>query len=131
MTTAELAAEDFGALLDRAVSAFAEDASYAVAIATEAISLAKRKATGSVRSDLRTAEKRARELCGQAGEFECYTQSPCGTGSCKFAQGDLTLLRVPHCVGKTARPQKDSTGGAYSIEHAVGPLGLMRVATEE
>jgi hypothetical protein len=108
-----------------AVRAFASDVSYAVSMSRAAVAIEKKREVWRARIELRTAEATARAQCAQAGGFFCVSQSPCGTGACPFASGDLRNLVLPKCSGSTPRPRA-SLYDDYSIECAVGPLRDLR-----
>lgn len=130
MTEAAPRPVDFTLVVDSAVRAFGSDVSYAVAIISAAVSIRKKRSSWELRRELRQAEKAARELCSDASPFSCHTLSPCGTATCKFAQGDLTLVKASHCPGSTPRVQQNAIGGNYSVEAAIEPLTLLRQRPE-
>lgn len=105
--------------------AIGEDVSYAVLMARAAVTIDRKRAAWQVRKDLREAEQRAHTECRRTPQFTCRTASPCGTGDCKFALGDMALLDVPDCDGRSERPQHN-VHGPYSIDAAVAPLLELR-----
>ena len=114
--------------LQSAIQAFSSDVSYAVAVVSAAMGIKKKRLAWGLRTDLRRAETNARKLCADSEPFICMTQSPCGTGSCKFSQDEFALLNVPKCKGSTQRPQKFTTGKPYSIDAALIPLSELRAS---
>ncbi len=109
-----------------ALEAFSSDASYAVAVVTAARNLKEKGANKQLKADVQHAEASARHLCEQAEPFICMTQSPCGTGSCKYAVGEFALISNPRCKGTTSRPQQFATGGSYSSESVLFSLTELR-----
>lgn len=116
----------FTALIGEALSAYASDSSYAVAMARQARTIQTKRAVWQLRSELKSAESEARKTCGSTEPFVCDTTSPCGTGDCRFASGDLVFLAVPEAPGKSIRPQPSSANQTYDLEAAVRPLQELR-----
>jgi hypothetical protein len=114
-------------LVAAAASAFEEDVSYAVAMMQKARGIKHKREICALRKELRKAEEAAQAQCAEEPPFWCRTQSPCGTGSCLFAQGDLAFLEVPAKPGNQRRPQQ-SLAPTYRLETAVGPLYELRKA---
>lgn len=123
-----VAVEPFAAVRDEALAAFGEDPAYAVSMAKQANTILNKRAVWALRMELREAESKARSLCRESGSFVCRATTPCGTGQCKFAEGDLTLLEMDNCSGEVMRPQKNPAG-AYSLESALAPLKALRSGT--
>lgn len=118
----------FAAEVATAYAAFAQDVSYAVAMANSAVTIERKRGVWQARRDVKEAEAAAHRLCRDARPFTCLATSPCGTGDCKFAAGEMTVLDVAHCPGGTARPQA-SNPWPYTIEAAVKPLARHRAGT--
>jgi len=117
--------EPFAAVRNQALMAFGEDPAYAVSMAKQANTILNKRAVWQLRLELREAEAKARTLCNASGSFVCRATTPCGTGDCKFAVGDLTLLEVDDPTGDTRRPQR-SQAGPYSLESALPSLKALR-----
>lgn len=110
-------------LLADAMDAFAADHTYAAAMAKAAVSIAAKKHAAALRSRLRQAAHQAVSQCDMArGQFRCYNESPCGTGDCRYVQGDLAFLSVPSYRGKQRRPANHQSGGHFSPEDALSEL---------
>lgn len=105
--------------------AFAIDSAYAVAMCHAASQILYKRRLWVVRKELRAASAAAVEACATQS-FTCATASPCGTGSCRWATGDLALLDLPERPGKSARPQPRPGHSSYDIEHAHRPLLALR-----
>ncbi len=105
--------------VDVALAAFGTDVSYAVAIARAADVIVAKRRAWVARRTLVAAEATARAECAEVS-FECHAMSPCGTGDCKFARGDLAALVAP-AAGPVSRPQAVSTGG-YDLQPAITAL---------
>lgn len=114
----------FADVVAAALTAFACDASYAVAIARAATAIHEKRDMASARRELRAAEALAQAECSQVS-FPCHAVGPCGAADCKFAPGDLSQLTVTALPGQSRRPQASSRGD-YSIESAVAPLVELR-----
>lgn len=117
----------FADAVTAAAAAFEEDVSYAVDMMQKARGIKHKREVCTLRKELRKAEEAARTQCIEEPPFWCRTQSPCGTGSCFFAQGDLVFLEVPAKPGDQQRPQQ-SLAPTYRLETAVGPLYELRKA---
>jgi len=117
----------FADQVDAALSAFAEDVYYAVAMARAAVVIDRKRRVWQARKDLREAEARAHHECRDTGEFDCHAESPCGTGDCKFAAGEHANLATT-APGSTIRPQR-SNRSTYSLEPAVSALADRRAGT--
>lgn len=132
----------FTAELESAYVAFGADASYAAAMARNAVTIQRKRSVWQARRDQKTildeagptwqarrdivlAEQVARELCEDAAPFRCTTISPCGTGDCKFAAGEMALLDIPDRRGPCQRPQT-SNRHRYTTEAAVAALSAHR-----
>lgn len=118
--------DQFQDQVTEALGAFGSDVSYAVAVVSAAVNIRRKRQTWRHRLELREAEQEARAQCAAGPDFICKTQSPCGTGTCRFASKELRGLKVPECAGPSQRPQLLATGGSYSIEAAVYPLSELR-----
>lgn len=110
-----------------ALSAFGHDVSYAVAMARNAVAIESKKRAYELRRELRAAEVAAHAECAQH-EFTCLAVSACGTGDCKFAEGELARLVVSAEGGKTRRPQPPHEG--YSLDGAVTALAELRARAQ-
>ena len=117
----------FADIRAQALAAFGQDPSYAVSMARQANTILNKRDVWKYRTELRKAEKKARKLCTEAGAFICQATTPCGTGQCKFAEGDLTLLEVDDSSGSTERP-KPSNAGPYDLEAALPALRELRLS---
>ncbi len=128
----------FATDVETAYLAFGTDASYAAAMARNAVTIQRKRNVWQARRDqvsvfdgagpdwqarrdIRAAEQGARELCEDAEPFRCTTISPCGTGDCKFAAGEMALLDVGDRRGPVERPQP-SNRHRYTLEAAVVAL---------
>lgn len=113
-------------LIGPALEAFASDYSYAAAMARTAVGLRYKHAVWDARVELRQASAAAvRECSSHDGEFMCMVESPCGTGKCRYAHGDLIQLSDPSHVGKSARP-RNHADQSFDVEVSVRPLQSMR-----
>lgn len=110
-------------LLADAMSAFSADHSYAVSMARAAVTIAAKKHAAMLRQRLRQAAHQAVSQCDtMRGQFTCYNDSPCGTGDCRFVQGDLAFLVTPSVRGKQQRPANHREGGHFSSDDALAEL---------
>lgn len=133
VTTQQIfAVDEFADVRAQATQAFGRDASYAAQMAVQANTIIGKRYVWMLRTELRKAEKKARTLCEKSGSFVCPASTPCGTGQCKFAEGDLTLIEVDDASGdpkrQQDRPQEGS--GPYDLETALPMLGKLRPMTE-
>ena len=126
------AVDEFADVRAQAIQAFGHDASYAVQMASQANTILTKRFVWKLRTELRTAEKKARTSCKESGSFVCRATTPCGTGACRFAEGDLAVLKVDDASGdpsrQQARPQKGS--GPYDLETALPALRELRTARQ-
>lgn len=116
----------FKEMLNDAQLAYRTDVAYAVAVSSAARAIETKRSVWKVRLELREAAKQAKSQCENSEQFKCITTEPCGTGSCKFSKGDLSLLQISSASGTTERPQ-DNSCGAYSLEAAIEPLLNLRM----
>lgn len=116
----------FSGVVQEALHAFSEDMSYAVQMARHATTIHHKREVWAIRLELRRAESEAQALCSQVPYAYCVNQSPCGTGECAFATGDLAELDIRE-VGPGKRPHA-SDYPSYSLEAAVRPLQELRAA---
>lgn len=123
---ASLNLEPFRNMLEDAQRVYRKDVAYAVAVSNAARAIQTKRAVWKLRLELRAAAKEAKMQCKKSTQFICKTVEPCGTGTCKFAHGELTLIELSEAPGSTERPQRDSTG-PYSLETALAPLSALRV----
>jgi hypothetical protein len=108
-------------LVAEAFEAMTQDFSYVAAMSQMATSILGKQHQWRLRSELRQAQGDAMIECsGQ--EFVCESRSPCGTGSCKFAQGVYAKLDSIAVPGKTPRPANHAEGGAFSSDSALTEL---------
>lgn len=118
--------DQFAELVADSERAFLADSSYSAKMATQATTIQNKRDIWALRIELRSAETRARKLCERAGVVFCMNASPCGTGSCPFAQGDLALLQLEASL----KPKADRPAGSeypeYNLEDAVRPLQTLR-----
>lgn len=118
--------EPFSDIMSEALSAYRQDPNYAILMARQATTIANKRRVWQFRLELREAESTAVKACRQAEPFVCETEQPCGTGTCRFAQGDMVLLQVPAVPGKTHRPMPSTHEPTCTIETAVRPLQELR-----
>lgn len=119
----------FEPVMAQALLAYSIDPSYAIAMATKAVTVLAKQATWKARLAMREAEATAREECAAAGTFTCAATAPCGsTTQCRFSRDEFRELVVtdqplgPMRGGKVvARPQPGPDGAptAYNLEAAV------------
>lgn len=121
--------EEYEDTVAEAIDAFAIDPSYAVAVMRSANSTANKRLTFEIRNDLEKAEAEAHKKCESSTPFFCRAKSPCGTGDCAFAQGEMAQARVKDSRGLSFRPQLHSLG-SYSLEDVVIPLRDLRIRKE-
>lgn len=110
--------------IEAALTVFTVDVSYAVSMARAAVTIETKRQSWLARKELRAAEAAAHAECAQH-VFECHAESPCGTGDCKFAQGEMALIRTGVTSGCTSRPQT-SNCGPYALDAAVPALLAQR-----
>lgn len=134
---------EFEPVMARALLAYSVDPSYAIAMATKAVTVLGKQATWKARLAMREAETIARDECVAAGTFTCAAKAPCGsTTQCRFSREEFRELVVteqplgPMRGGKVVeRPQPGPDGAptTYNLEAAVLVLrdqreGLVRPA---
>jgi hypothetical protein len=118
--------QPFSGVMAEALTAYAQDPAYAVAMTKQASTIQNKRDVWAIRTELRRAEETARTACAASSEsFTCKVTSPCGTGNCRFATGDLRRLDIPATPGRTERPD-GRHASPYSIEAAVQPLRMLR-----
>lgn len=117
----------FADQIDQALIAFGQDVGYAVQMARSAVVIARKRQVGAARRELREAEARAHAECAAAAPFDCHAVSACGTGDCKFAEGEHATLTVAASGGVTTRPQRRTAGTRYSLDEAVTALAAQRL----
>lgn len=118
----------FTPVVESALNAFLIHVVYTELMIKRARLIIHKREVGAARTELRKAERKARAQCEEAEPFYCYSDSPCGTGSCKFAQADLQFLQIATPPGSSklkSRPQ-ESEHGPYSLEKSVLPLYEIR-----
>jgi hypothetical protein len=87
------------------MAAFRSDERYAVAIASDAVSLRERAYAAGVRSSVRASVARAVAACGAlAGQFSCSASTACGTGGCRFASPEARPVTAIAGPGRFTRP---------------------------
>lgn len=111
-------------LLKEAMAAFSSDSAYCIAIVKAANNTSEKKFVWRAKSDIEASEKEAVAQCRELDNFKCEVLSPCGTGKCPFAQGDLVNVQV-ECRGLTFRPQLHNMG-SYDLDEAVKILKQLR-----
>lgn len=121
----EIDTDSFSDLVDEAGRAFGHDVLYAVSMLKAAQTIRRKRDIWQAKKDLREAEKQAVELCSKAGTFVCSNRTPCGTGSCKFASGDLALITIESVNGSVQRPQEWASG-SYELSDALEELLKIR-----
>jgi hypothetical protein len=88
-----------------AMAAFRSDERYAVAIASEAVSLREHAYASGVRSSVRASVARAVAACGALeGQFTCNARTACGTGGCRFASPEAQPVTAAAGPGRFTRP---------------------------
>lgn len=112
--------DTFNDAIHGALAAFAQDVSYAVAMARAAVTITRKREILTARRELRAAEARARAECEVTQPFTCHAISACGTGDCKFAEGEHAQLLRAAPGGSASRPQHPYEG--YSLDEAVAAL---------
>lgn len=128
--TAICRGESFARDIEEALAAFTSDVSYAVCIARAAVAIAAKRHAWQARRDLAAAEAAAHAECRQH-QFPCHAVCACGTGDCKFAQGQYATLAVAASGGDRIRPQSlrpDAPPETYGLDEAVTALVAVRVA---
>lgn len=97
---------EFESLVDQAREAFSNDVTYFENMFVNVFKVKLRQTKACLRKELKSAETGARKQCVASDIRACYNVSPCGTGYCPFAKGDIAELRVPDVPGKHTRPQR-------------------------
>lgn len=105
--------------------AYATDCGYAVSMCQAASGILWKRDLWARRKELRAASAAAVEACSRES-LPCEATSPCGTGSCRHAAGDLVLLSLPEVPGKSQRPQPRHGHGTFDVEQGVRPLMELR-----
>ncbi len=108
-------------LVAEAYTAMVSDFSYVAAMSQMATSILGKQHTWRLRSELRQAQGEAMIECS-GHTFACESQSACGTGSCKFAQGVFAKIDSIAVPGKTPRPANHAEGGAFSSDACLAEL---------
>jgi hypothetical protein len=118
-------------LMAEALTAYAVDPTYAVAMAAKASKIKRKRVIWQARMEIRESEAEARTECAASGPALCpvRTAEPCGTGSCPFAPSELSGL-VPTATrsGSTAtrvRPGPDGQHATYNrdaVTHVLAGL---------
>ena len=112
-------------VVDQAMRAFAADVSYAVGMVRQATTIQSKREVWAIRSELRDAESSAQKLCAEDAVVGCSSKTPCGIGSCRFAQGDLSEILIP-AESLVGGIQKPCGGTGYGIDAAVAVLRAHR-----
>ncbi len=112
-------------VVDQAMRAFAADVSYAVGMVRQATTIQSKREVWAIRSELRDAESGARKLCSEDAVVGCESKTPCGVGTCRFAQGDLVEIVLPPETLVASIP-KPCGGMGYEIDAAVAALRAHR-----
>lgn len=128
----------FTGLMAQGLLGYRQDPSYAIAMATTAVTIHAKRATWAARLAVREAEAIARAQCEAVDPVVCTSAppTPCGVGAaCVFSTGELRDLEVPDVPlgsqrgGKLVqRPQPGPDGGhaSYNSESAVLVLRYQR-----
>lgn len=104
----------YTALVAEALAAFGRDERYAAEIAREAVRQGRARHQAAARARLRSAIHRAVSACeARAGEFTCTYRGVCGTGSCRFAAGDLVQVAEDAVPGRLTRPANHVSGASF------------------
>lgn len=110
----------FTGLVDKAIEAYRSDFTYFEMIIRSGFKNRRKSIEADYLKELRHAEVYARKSCVASNIIACYNVSPCGTGQCPFAQGDLKNLHIPDQPGKRQRPARltyiDVGSTAYSVD---------------
>lgn len=120
---------EFDEVVEAAKEAFGTDPAYAIAVMRSANSTVSKRLTFEIKTDLERAEADAHRRCEAVPKFFCRAKAPCGTGDCRFAEGEMAQITVKDSRGLAFRPQLHSLG-SYSLEDAVIPLRELRMRKE-
>ncbi len=120
--------------IEAALAAFSADVTYAVEVATNAVTALRKRAVYAARREIRAAEKKAHAECEATPAFTCHAISPCGIGDCKFAEGALAQRNIPAQRGSGRRPQ--APHDTYSVDAAAealacGPYSTMQATARD
>ena len=126
-TVVEVDCSRFDGLVKDGMRAFLSDSVYATTMAARAVSIVSKRSIWALRMELREAETRAQKQCAVDGVYFCMNQSPCGTGQCPFAVGDLAALNIAALEGRADRPVR-SAYPSYSLEGAIPVLAGLRAS---
>lgn len=123
---------EFDDVVAEALAAFRNDSAYAVAMARQGSEIIAKRKVWTLRKELRSAEDVARGLCVVSEIAVCGVASPCGTGDCPFARGDLRELRpTPTKSGKSVARPVPSAVEQYNIETVIKQLVTLRTQRGE
>jgi hypothetical protein len=112
-------------LVAEAYTAMSQDFSYVAAMSQMAVTYLGKQHAWRLRSELRLAQSEAMIECS-GHVFVCDSQSACGTGTCKFAQGVYAKIDSIAQPGKTPRPANHAEGGAFSSDASLTELERLR-----
>lgn len=116
----------FEGVMAEAMKAYSLDPDLACQMARNASAILRKRLSWTCRSELRRAEAEAVAACRMQPTFTCTNPSPCGTGGCRWATGDLALLDLPEVPGKSQRPQPRDGHATFDVEQALKPLLELR-----
>lgn len=129
--TKQIDTTPFAGVMAEALIAYQLDSGLAVAMCNSAVAIKSKRLSWACRSELRKAEAEAVAACRLLPTFTCSSPSPCGTGGCRWATGELALLSIPAKPGRGTRPQPHEFGPSYDVEHAVKALVAMREGSKK
>lgn len=119
------ALDDLDGVVEDAFSAFGLDSSYTISMARHAASIQSKRTVWSTRLELRAAAKVAARMCTSSPAAYCVNPSPCGTGQCPFAVGDLADIQVGESEGLLDRPAP-SDFPTFNVDIMIRPLLALR-----
>lgn len=114
-------------LIAESYEAFCSDVTYLVDMLSKSNAAHERHLTKWAAALIAREEERARELCSGCEPFDCPVKSPCGTGDCPFARGDLIQITHTKYVPGGTKPHG---GAACNKSAAVAPLRTLWVRQE-
>ncbi len=121
----EIDIDSFKVFVQESSRAFGQDAVYGVQMMRAANVIIRKRLVWKVKKDLREAEKQAVARCKHTEAFVCDNKQSCGTGQCKFAVGDLALIKTESVNGHVKRPQEWASG-PYNLEDVFEELLKIR-----
>lgn len=88
-----------------ALHAFGMDVSYALAMIRQARIIQNKRDLWATRKALKQAERQSQARCAfSPKDSPCEERGPCGTGTCRFAMGELKAFHAHESVGEHTRP---------------------------